>query len=306
MTSNSFGTPGRSSRHRRGRSGMALPAILAAALAAVPSVLPADPPAAAPPGPAGPKGDAPAPAPQIFQEKIPGTLVEFEMVRIPAGKITIADGTKDGKPQTVEVGSLWFGRTEITWDAYDVWALEQDLTEKQKATVDADSRPSKPYGTADRGYGHQGYPAMGMSYLGAKVYCKWLSAKTGKKYRLPTEAEWEYACRAGEADPPKGDALKAIAWFKANAAESTHPVGKIKPNAWGLQDMLGNVAEWCTGLDGSKVARGGSYIDDASDVAPTSRALDREDWNQTDPQDPKSKWWLSDAPFVGLRVVCEE
>src|SRR5262249_14066798 len=103
-----------------------------------------------------------------------------------------------------------------------------------------------------RGYGRQGHPAIGMSHHAAMEYCRWLSQRTGKAYRLPTEAEWEWACRAGTTtayffgnDPaPLGD----YAWFIKNVAEETHPVGKKKPNPWGLHDVYGNVMEWC--LDG--------------------------------------------------------
>ena len=129
--------------------------------------------------------------------------------------------------------------------------------------------------------------------------------KTGKKYRLPTEAEWEHACRAGAAAAKPQD-LQANAWVWENGEDQAHPVGKKTPNAWGLYDMLGNVMEWCQGVDGKPVARGGSFIDKAADVSCSTRTHQTPDWQAADAQLPKSKWWLSDGPFVGLRVVREE
>ncbi|MGB9619630.1 MAG: formylglycine-generating enzyme family protein, partial [Armatimonadota bacterium] len=144
-------------------------------------------------------------------------------------------------------------------------------------------------------------PVINVSFNGAESYCKWLSAKTGHKYRLPTEAEWEYACRAGKPGPTP-DKLEQFAWFWQ---EKTQPVGKKSANAWGIHDMLGNVAEWCTGLDGKPVVCGGSWQDRAKDCTPTRRQYQQESWQANDPQCPKSKWWLSDGEFVGFRVLRE-
>ena len=163
-------------------------------------------------------------------------------------------------------------------------------------------------------------------------YCRWLSAKTGKVYRLPTEAEWEYACRAGTKtaysfgdDPAK---LGEYAWYVDNA-EKPQPVGKKKPNPWGLYDMHGNVAEWCLDhyvadtykhildrqadasgpvvLPDAKeypyVARGGSWDDDADKLRSAARRGSNPEWSVQDPQRPQSIWWHTDATFVGFRVV---
>ncbi|HEV2292612.1 MAG TPA: SUMF1/EgtB/PvdO family nonheme iron enzyme [Tepidisphaeraceae bacterium] len=243
-----------------------------------------------------------------FTETIPGSLVQFEMVPIQG---RVAAPGPGGTSVEFPAKSYWIGKHEVTWDAFDIFVFRLDLSEKERTLEgrDAQSRPSKPYGAPDRGFGHAGYPALGMTYHSAQMYCQWLSEKTGKKYRLPTELEWQYAAVADvEQTPPAlgPEALAKVAWFWDNAEDKTHPVGKKEPNAWGLHDMLGNVAEWVRGRDGTPVAMGGSYDDDAKDVTIGSRKLPKPEWNATDPQNPKSKWWLSDAPFIGFRVVCEE
>lgn len=237
-------------------------------------------------------------APAAYTESIPGTVVTFDMVPIPAGEIAMPDPAKKGAMRKIKVGPFWMSKTEITWDAYDVFVYRLDIPQGSK-DKDAITRPSKPYGEADRGYGHRGYPVINVSYLGAQAFCKWLSAKTGHRYRLPTEAEWQYACLAGK-PAPTGDALKDYAVV---CAEKTAPVGSKKPNAWGLYDMLGNVAEWCVDLKGRPVVCGGSFEDKIEKVKPTARQYQTERWQENDPQDPKSKWWLSDGQFVGFRVI---
>jgi formylglycine-generating enzyme required for sulfatase activity len=195
----------------------------------------------------------------------------------------------------------------VTWDEYDVFvfALDGDRGPKD---VDAASRPTKPYINADRGFGHAGYAAMSIAHKGAVAYCEWLSKKTGRRYRLPTEDEWEYACRAGSTgefccDP---DDLEQYAWFANNADQMTHAVASKKANAFGLHDMHGNVVEWVTGNDGQPITRGGSYLDSAERLRCDARRAPSRLWNASDPQIPKSVWWLCDAGFVGFRVVCED
>ena len=244
-----------------------------------------------------------------YTETIPGTVVKFEMVPVPGGTYTIND-PKTGKPRQVTIKPFYIGKTEVTWDEFDVFVHKLDAPDTQKTGgADAVSRPSKPYGAVDRGYGHKGYPAISMSYLSAQKYCEWLSAKTGKKYRLPTEAEWEYACRAGvlPAGPiTDSELLDKLAWHWGNSEDKTHKVGTKQPNAWGIYDMLGNVAEWCQPMDDQvPVVRGGSFYDNPDQVHPTARKKYTPDWQMNDPQNPKSQWWLTDAPFVGFRVVCE-
>jgi len=235
-----------------------------------------------------------------YAQEIPVAAYKIDMLPIP--------GSPDGK-----IKPFYMSRTELGWEAFDVYIYKLDEEAgKGPKKPDAVSRPTKPYLPPDRGFGHEGFAAISMSYKNADEFCKWLSVQTGKAYRLATEAEWEHAARAGapaekptEGIMPGGAKLEECAWFDANADDSPHPVGKKKPNAWGLCDMLGNVAEWVAGADGKPVTKGGCYQDEAAQLTLTARQPQASSWNSSDPQVPKSKWWLSDGPFVGFRIVCE-
>lgn len=242
-----------------------------------------------------------------FVEKLTGTVVKFEMVYIPGGTYEMPDPINPGRTMKVDVKPFWLGKTEVTWDEYDVYMYRLDKADPKAKEADAVARPSHPYGAPDRGFGHFGYPTMSVTFHAVEHYCKWLSIKTGKNYRLPTEAEWEYACRANTLPAGQIDRqlLDRMAWHRDNSDEQTHPVGSKEPNAWGLHDMLGNVAEWCIGVDGKPVVRGGSYIDPPEKVCPLAREYQTPEWQMNDPQEPKSKWWLTDAPFAGFRVACD-
>lgn len=224
-----------------------------------------------------------------FDEPVPGCTATLTFVPIPG-------------PQP-----LWFSTTEVPWEAYDVYLFRTD-EELHLTTpaVDAVTRSTQPYIPMDQGFGHAGYPALSMSALSAQSFCEWLSAYTGRHYRLPTEAEWERAARAGETGEwMGGDALDDYAWTASNAEKKTHPVGTRKANEFGLFDMIGNTGEWCTAPDGSAVLRGGSYRSTREEARFAARLLPEPAWNRRDPQIPKSKFWLTDAPFAGFRVVCD-
>jgi formylglycine-generating enzyme required for sulfatase activity len=237
----------------------------------------------------------PASTPSAYRESIPGTLVSFEMIPVPAGSVSL-----NGK--TVQVEPFYIGKTEVTWDLYDVFAFGLDKP-KSGSGADAIARPSQPYSAPDYGWGHAGYPVISVTRQAAQTFTEWLSAKTGKKYRLPSEAEWlraaELAAPKQTVKPETGDVL---GWHRGNAGGRTHAVASKKPDALGLFDLFGNAAEWVTSTDDGLVTRGGSFRD-AFGV--DARALQNDSWNERDPQLPKSRWWLSDGPFVGFRLARE-
>ena len=228
--------------------------------------------------------------PRAVTDSIPGTLVMLELVRVPAGR---------------DIASFLIGRTELTWDAYDPFAFGPG-SGGSRGSADAVSRPSRPYGAPDYGFGHAGYPVISVTKDAAEAYCRWLSEKTGRRYRLPTEVEWAHAAQlAAGTKPLRRQRRDALSWHRGNAAAKSHPSGKKAADALGLRDLFGNVAEWVTTVDGQLVTRGGSWRDAPENVGPDARAVQDDSWNERDPQIPKSPWWLSDGPFVGFRIVRE-
>jgi formylglycine-generating enzyme required for sulfatase activity len=283
-----------------------------------------------------------------YVEKMPGGEVSFEMIAIPGGTYLMGSPanepgrqTDEGPQHPVELRPFWMGKLEVTWDEYDLYRKEQTVDNRKvsgeqlkafAAGSDAVTGPTKPYGDETFGYGRDGNPAIAINHRAAMEYCYWLSKKTGKVYRLPTEAEWEWAARAGTTtaysfgDDPKK--LEEYAWFDGNSEEKSHQVGKKQPNPWGLYDMHGNVAEWCldhyqkdfyekfprdalslqpvnmpTEQRYSYVARGGSWMDPAEKCRSASRQGSTELWLKRDPQRPQSIWWMTEADYVGFRIV---
>ena len=194
-----------------------------------------------------------------YKVTIPNTTVTYGMASIPAGEFRMgsagpaaAADEKDEQPQhTVRLDAFWMQTHEVTWDSYllFMFADQAKETERPDAIVDALSRPTAPHLEMSFGRGNNGFPAISMTQHAANKYAQWLSAKTGEYYRLPTEAEWEYACRVGSTSPMAAAQLGDYAWFLANSPMGSfsggtyHPIGTKKPNAWGLIDMLGNVME---------------------------------------------------------------
>lgn len=271
-----------------------------------------------------------------YRQEINGTTLSFSMEAIPAGEFLMGSvkGNTDEQPvHKVRLDAFWMATYELTWDLYEPF-LYKDFevthsTTAIPAQVDAVTRPTKPYLDMTFGMGKENHPALAMTHYNAIQYCKWLYARTGVFYRLPTEAEWEYACRAGSVtDYTFGEGISMLqdyAWFKQNSGGKTHSVGQKKANPWGLYDLYGNVAEWTydqylPGFYGSlqtavtnpvakpaqlyaHVTRGGSYEDAAIDLRSSARSASDPAWKQLDPQIPKSNWWFPEAPFVGMRVV---
>jgi formylglycine-generating enzyme required for sulfatase activity len=277
----------------------------------------------------------PTPPGKPYKVTIPNSTVTYTMVPIPAGEFLMGSaqpGSKasDAQPQhKVRLDAFWMQAHEVTWDAYYMFMFPDQANESAKPDelVDGLSRPTSPYVEMSFGRGQNGYPAISMTQHAANKFAQWLSAKTGEFYRLPTEAEWEYACRAGTATGIEGGKLAEYAWYKANSGVpafprgSYHKVGTKKPNAWGLYDMLGNVMEWTVDQHKPYTAapaenpwvkatesyphavRGGSWNDDPSRVTCTARVKSDISWKKQDPQIPTSIWYLTDAQWLGFRLV---
>ncbi len=239
--------------------------------------------------------------PTTFVVDFPEYMAKITMVSVPDGKITV-----EGK--TTKIKGMSVSLTEVPWDVFDIWALRLDTSiedqkkDPQSKGVDAVSRPSRPYGVMFTGFGHHGYPAMCMSSLNADMFCDWLSLRTGKKFRVPTIAEWRYACQSG-ADKDM-IASEDTAWTWENADDISHKIGIKSANSFGLKDMLGNVAEWAKDSEGMPVVCGGSFKDKTAHISSVRVDPFSPKWNEADPQIPKSKWWLANGQHVGLRIVC--
>lgn len=214
------------------------------------------------------------------------------MAKVPQGEFKISETRKlsISKP-------FWVSRTEITWDVFDIYAYQLD--QKSENPVLSVARPSKPYVLPGRQFGHLGYGASAMTYLHAQQFVAWLSAKTGHTFRLLSPEEWVYTCLAGKSQT-------AEAWTWDNADDKAHKTATKKPNAFGIYDLLGNLGEWVQSPNEAPFTMGGTYLDSASDLSCDLQQPQTPAWNLTDPQLPKSKWWLPDAPFVGLRIAMED
>ena len=270
----------------------------------------------------------------------------------------------EGPQKKVKIEPFWIGQTEIPWALYkpfyengiarnkdgSLLASDKDKEvtvrgkQRKKAVkdalargdssniVDVVSQPTPQYhdmfGSGEHA-SELNYPAMCTTHHAASKFCQWLSAQTGHFYRLPTEAEWEYACRAGTTTAFHfGDDIAKLddyAWHGDNSEFTYYPVGTKKPNPWGLYDMHGNVGEWVldgfsegyrnTIKDGAvnpwnisltrypRIVKGGSWDQNPDECRSAARAQSVKDWKDTDPQVPKSIWYHTDGQFIGFRIV---
>ena len=273
-----------------------------------------------------------------YSQNIEGTDVSFKMVPIKGATFMLGASKKDKQKEAdempqkqVEVSSFWMGAFEVT---HKEFMLFTDATSDKLAdgslNPEVISRPSSPYEDPSKGLEDDDMkPTVGLTQYGALSYCRWLYKRTGVFYRIPTEAEWELAAKAGTETPyffgKKKKNLSEYAWYAENAEGQLHQVGLKKPNPNGLYDIYGNVAEWCldqyyadfytTIKDGKKnprgmpdalyprSVRGGSFLDDEAGCRSTNRITSTDDWKARDPQLPKSIWWNTDSEFVGFRLV---
>ncbi len=278
-----------------------------------------------------------------------GQKIEFDMAFIPGGTFLMGSpedekGRKanEGPEHDVRVGSFYLSSTETTLQLFLAFYRET-VTQKEDwmppapassdaesgEDVDAVTGPTPVYGDMTMGHPETN-PAMGMTWHNAVNFCRWLSKKTGREYRLPTEAEWEYACRAGSTSVYGSganlDNLAERAWFRATSGGKPHGVGEKEANAWGLYDMSGNVREWVHDFYSPKsyaeamrtnptvnprgpdegrvhVARGGFHRSRAAGLRCAARAFEQSWWRNGDPQLPKSLWWIPSVDFIGFRVA---
>ena len=288
-----------------------------------------------------------------YKMKITGSDISFEMIPIPGGKFqmgspsTEKDRRNDEGPQfKVTIEPFWIGKHEVTWAEYKLYmkldkvfkAFESKGVRKVadvqgNDTITAPSSLYDPSFTFEAGEAPN-EPAATMSQFAAKQYTKWLSLISNDFFRLPTESEWEYACRAGTNTRfyfgDDESELADHAWYYENSDELRHPVGQLKPNPWGLHDMYGNVAEWVldqyienhyqslqgkslTAMDAwakpkkvfPRVLRGGSWELEAEDCRSAARMASNEEWKDEDPNYPQSPWWYTTSPGLGtgFRII---
>ncbi len=290
-----------------------------------------------------------------YQVTIPGSRIGFTMIPIPGGEFVMgspeseADRQEDEGPQRqVRLEPFWMGQHEVTWAEYKLFMRMYQVFKSLQAQgirpvtadrqVDAITVPTPLYEPSHTfAFGDDpGQPAVTMTQYAAKQYTKWLSSLLSQQYRLPAEAEWEYACRAGSqtaysfGDDPQE--LEEYAYFADNASDGPKRVGQLKPNAFGLHDMHGNVWEWV--VDGyseegfpaaaqgqvlslfeaihwpdaayPRAVRGGGWEDYPDRLRSAVRMASNDDeWKSEDPNFPLSPWWFTSDPArgVGFRLV---
>lgn len=280
---------------------------------------------------------------QPYRERIVGVSVnggemQLDMTPVPGGEFLLGSpetepgrGHLESPRRSVQVGPFWMATHETTWDLYRVFMFDTDRggNEPAAAWADAVSRPTPPYRPMDFGMGVDGFPAISMTQFAARQFTKWLSMKTGRFYRLPTEAEWEYACRAGtDSAWSFGDDAAGIdrfAWHAGNSERRYQQPAQLEPNPWGFFDLHGNVAEWTLDAHADYTAlgdddplldpiawpvkeyprsvRGGSWRDEPEALRCAARRGSQLSWKRMDPQIPQSIWYHTSARFLGFRVA---
>lgn len=258
-----------------------------------------------------------------LREKLVRAPLPANMASIPEGDFIMGSmNHKDEAPtHKVHIDPFYMDKYEVTWDEFRKFMFAKD------EGVDAVSRPTRPYVEMSFGMGIEGFPAISMTQHAANKYAEWLSQKAGQFYRLPTEAEWEYACRAGTTTAYSfGDDVKQLvnyAYFAINSGGKYQKVGLKLPNPWGLYDMHGNVMEWTLDQYSTDfyahspaanpwnpatkpyphAVRGGSWQDSAEMLTCSARVASDPSWKEQDPQLPKSIWYETDAQGLGFRLV---
>ncbi len=287
-----------------------------------------------------------------YATTIPCTDVSFRMIPIPGGEYRMGSAESEpgrkadeGPQRKIAVEPFWMGECEVTWAEYKLFMqLYRSLKEFESRRirtltdanrVDAVTAPTplyEPDFTFEFGDDPK-QPAVSMTQYSARQYTKWLTLISGQQFRLPTEAEWEYACRGrtitafsfGDDD----DRLGEHGWFADNSnGEGSKVVRQKQPNPFGLYDMHGNVAEWV--IDGyapyassdeasiaatdwvrtdkpdPRVVRGGSWEFSAAECRSAARlGSNDKKWKEYDPNLPRSPWWYTTDPArgVGFRLL---
>jgi len=219
-----------------------------------------------------------------FTETVPGSTASINMIAIPGGEFTIGSPEDEpfrkedeGPQKRIRISPFFMGEYEVTWDQF--WAFysetmsegrtppSQVYANNSREDIDAVSGPTAPFGFPDQGWGMGDRPAITMTHYSAETFCQWLTLKTGRKYRLPTEAEWEYAARGGTTTPyffegnprklsnegflksifkPDTAGINGYAIYANNSSNRSQLPEKVKANPFGLKNMLGNVLEYCS------------------------------------------------------------
>lgn len=287
-----------------------------------------------------------------YEVKFPESEESIWMEPIPGGEFVMGSPVDEAGRESIEgpqrkisVDPFWMARCEVTWSEYkefmSLYHAFKKFEQQKKRTVtkenevDAITAPTVLY-EAEFTFEYGEEPeqaAVTITQYSAKQFSKWLSLTTGSQFRLPSEAEWEYACRAGTTTAyhfgDDASKLGDYAWFAGNTGDGgQRDVGQKKPNTWGLHDMHGNVAEWVldsyeTYQETDKVTnaakdwvrtenldpralRGGSWEFDAAQCRSAARlGSDSEAWREYDPNLPKSPWWFTTDPArgVGFRLI---